>query len=136
MPMLRRILNIALMVLTGFLGLSGLAGGIGLFFGLNTPPAEMLAGSVFHDYTLPALSLFFLVGGGALLALVLLLRKSRYALLVAIAAALIILVFELVEVMVIGSPPGAAFPLQVLYSGTGILIAAGAMAVWFLDLRA
>lgn len=131
---LRKILHPILVVLTGFLSLTGFAGGIGLLFNLNAPPVEQLGSSIFKDYTVPGLALFLLVGGGALLAMTLLLRKNKYGLLFANAAGIIILFFEFVEVLVIGSPAGVARTLQIFYFGLGTLIAVFVMGVWFIDL--
>ncbi len=135
MKTLRKILYPVLAVLTGFLAVTGFAGGIGLLFNLNTPPVEQLGNSIFNDFTVPGLALFVLVGGSALFALVLLIRKSKYALLFATTSGVIILFFEFVEVLVIGSPAGVAQTLQIFYFGLGTLITAFAMGVWFLDLR-
>jgi hypothetical protein len=135
MQLLRKILSPILTILTGFLALTAGAGGIGLLLYLNTPPVEQLGGSVFKDYTIPGLALFFLVGGCALFATVLLIRKSKYGLLFANTAGVIILVFEFVEVLVIGSPAGVAQALQVFYFGLGTLITIFAMGIWFIDLN-
>ena len=131
---LRRFLHPILIVLTGFLSLTGFAGGIGLLFNLNAPPLEQLGNAIFKDYTIPGLALFILVGGSALLALILLLRKSKYGLLFANAAGIITLFFEFVEVLIIGSPAGVARALQVFYFGLGTLITVFVMGVWFVDL--
>lgn len=135
MQQLRRVLYVILTILAGFLSLSALGGGIALFFNLYAPPVEQLGDSIFKDFTIPGLALFFLVGGSALFATVLLWRRSKYALLFATTAAIIILFFEFVEVLVIGSPAGAALTLQILYFGLGTLITILTMGIWFLDLR-
>ncbi|HTP00793.1 MAG TPA: hypothetical protein VMJ64_05415 [Anaerolineales bacterium] len=135
MTLLRKLMYPTLVVLTGLLSLSGLAGGIGLLFNLNAPPVEQLGNSVFKDYAVPGLSLFFLVGGSALLATVLLVRKSRYGALSANTAGVIIMFFEFVEVLVIGSPAGVARSLQIIYFGLGTLISVFATGIWFIDLR-
>jgi hypothetical protein len=136
MPSIRKILYPILIALTGFLSLTGYAGGIGLLFKLNAPPVEQLGNSILKDFTVPGLALFLLVGGGALFAMILLIRRSKYGLLCANIAGIIILFFEFVEVLVIGSPAGVAQALQVFYFGLGTLIAVLAMGVWFVDLRA
>jgi len=63
--MLQRILRIVLIILDAFLALTAFAGGIGLVTGVAAPPTEMLAGSPFTGYLIPALSLFVIVGGCA-----------------------------------------------------------------------
>jgi hypothetical protein len=134
MALLRRILYFVLIVLTGFLFLTGCAGGLGLLFNWNAPPISQLGNSIFKDYTVPGLGLFFLVGGSALLAMLLLIRKSKYGLLLANTAGIIILFFEFVEVQVVGSPAGVAQNLQLFYFGLGTLISVFAMGIWFVEL--
>jgi len=131
---LRRILRLVLTVLTTFLALTAFAGGIGLIARLNAPPVEQLEGTFFSDFTVPGLALFVLVGGSALLASILLIRQSKYALLASLVAAFIIMFFEFVEVLVIGSPAGIARNLQIFYYGLGTLIALLASAIWLIDL--
>lgn len=135
MALLRKILYSTLSILTGFLALTGFAGGLGLIFNWNAPPVEQLGNSVFTSYTVPGLALFLLVGGGALFATILLIRRNKYGLLFANTAGIIILFFEFVEVLVIGSPAGVARALQIFYFGVGTLITIFATGVWFIDLR-
>ena len=134
MKLVRKIIQALLILLTGFLAVTGFLGGIGLLAHLNTPPLEMLQGSPFKDYTIPGLSLFMIVGGSALLATWLLVRRSRFALLSATLAGIIIMFFEFVEMLVIGSPVGVARALQVLYVGLGTAIAGVSIGIGFLDL--
>ena len=108
MNLLRSINRIILIVLTIFLALSSIAGGVGLFTGLNSPPVKLLNDSPFRDYLIPGLALFAFAGGGALLAAILLVRKSGIANPFATAAGAIIMFFEFVEVLTIGSPPSAS----------------------------
>jgi hypothetical protein len=96
----------------------------------------MLEGSPFRDYTIPGLALTAIVGGSALFAALLLLRKSKYATLFAATAGVIIMFFEFVEALSIGSLAGVARTLQILYFGLGTLIVLVALGLWFLDLRA
>jgi len=133
MKSLRVALRVTLIPLTAFLALSAFAGGIGLFTGWNAPPLEDLEGSVFKDFTVPGVALFVIVGGAALLACVLLVRRSRWAAPIAASAGLSIMFFEFVEVLIIGSPPGIARSLQILYFGLGTAIAALAIVTWCLD---
>jgi hypothetical protein len=131
---LGKVISIALIVLNIFLAATAFLGGIGLLAGFNAPGVEELQGSIFKDYTIPGLSLFVIVGGSASLAAVLLIRKSRFALLFSIGAGIIIMVFEFVEVLAIGSPPGIAFVLQLFYFGLGTLVAALSIGAGFIDL--
>src|ERR1700690_1962522 len=115
MEMVRKAAYFTLVILDGLLALSALFGGIGLLTGLNAPPIDELKGSIFRDYTIPGLSLFCIVCGSALLATILTIRKNRFAILVSIVISIIIMFFEFTEVLTIGSPPGIAQALQILY---------------------
>ena len=135
MSLFRKTLYVTLVVLTIFLALTGFLGGIGLLADLNAPPVEQLQGSIFKDFTIPGLALFFVVGGSALVATILLIRKSRFALLFSATAGIIIMFFEFVEVLIIGSPVGVARTLQIFYFGLGTLIEIVSLGSWFLDLQ-
>lgn len=135
MKLLRKTLYTILVVLTIFLALTALVGCIQLVEGTYAPSVEMLNGSVFKDYTIPGLALGLIVGGSAIFAAVLLIRKSKFAVLFAVTAGIIIMFFEFVEVLVIGSPAGIARTLQIFYFGTGTAICVASMGRWFLDLK-
>jgi hypothetical protein len=132
--MATRILRFVLILLTGFLALTAFAGGVGLLADLNAPPVEMLEGSPFSNYIVPGLALFFLVGGFALAATILLVRRHGYAALASALAGVVIVIFEIVEVMVIGSPAGIARDLQIFYSTLGLLILAFSIVGWLVRL--
>lgn len=59
-------------VLTGFIALTAIGGGIALLTGAeaNRIPIEWLEGTPFKDYTIPALLLAIAVGGSSLVACV------------------------------------------------------------------
>ena len=134
MKPITKILHYTLIALNGFLALTAFAGGIGLLANLNAPPVEMLQGSPFRNYTVPGLALFVIVGGGGLLSAILMGRRNKFALLFSIAAGIVIMFFEFVEMLVIGSPAGVARTLQIFYFGLGTLIVAVALLRMFLDL--
>jgi hypothetical protein len=135
MNVFRRTLYVALTVLTIFLALTALAGCVQLLEGTYAPSIEMIRGSVFKDYTIPGMALGLIVGGSAILAAVLLIRKSKFAILFATTAGTIIMFFEFVEVLAIGSPAGIARTLQIFYFGLGTAIIIASMGTWFLDLQ-
>ncbi|HUX52541.1 MAG TPA: hypothetical protein VMW73_17260 [Spirochaetia bacterium] len=130
----RKFLRVVLIVLTMFLALTALAGGSALFFGWNAPSTELLAGTIFRDYTVPGLMLFIVVGGSALASLILWLRKSRFSDIFAIASGIIIMCFEFGEVLIIGSPPGPAFVLQLFYFVLGSLMVIVTLGLQFFEL--
>ena len=119
---MNRIIRKILIMLISFLALTAIGGGIGLLTGLNAPPLVFLDGSPFSSYILPGLALLILVGGTAVLASILLVRYHRYAWIAAIASAIAVVIFEIVEVVYIGSPEGIARNLQVFYFTYGIIL--------------
>jgi hypothetical protein len=131
-----KIFRVTTIFLTIFLALTAFAGCIQLLEGTFAPSLDLLTGSPFKDYTLPGLSLGLIVGGSALLAAIFVLRKSKYGTLLAAVSGVIIMFFEFVEVLSIGSPEGIARTLQIFYFGLGALIEMAAMGSWFLNLAA
>ena len=119
---MNRIIRKILIMLISFLALTAIGGGIGLLTGLNAPPLVFLDGSPFSSYILPGLALLILVGGTAVLASILLVRNHRHAWIAAIASAIAVVIFEIVEVVYIGSPEGIARNLQVFYFTYGIIL--------------
>jgi hypothetical protein len=128
MTMTQRLFSILLIFFEGFLALSAIAGGIGLLTGTLALPVEYLAGSIFTSFLIPGLSLTVIVGGLALVGTILVTRSHRYAAAVTAVSGLAIIIFEGVEVMVIGSPAGLARNLQVFYFSLGLLIVLTSLA--------
>lgn len=135
MKLFRNALHIILIVLSVFLSLTAIPGGIALMANFYTPPVEMLAGSMFKDFTIPGLSLALIVGGSALFAAIQLLRKSKFEIIFSAATGVIIMFFEFVEMLAIGSPAGPARFMQILYFGLGTAIVIASVGTWFLDLQ-
>src|SRR5512138_705110 len=127
MKLFRHILYIALIVLVIFQSISTILGGIALLANIISMPVELLQGSPFQDYTLPGLALSLLAGGSALFAIILLFRRSKFSILFSTTAGVVMMFFEFVEVLVIGSPAGIARTLQIVYFGTGTAIVVAAM---------
>ncbi len=128
-----RVLRLLLVILNVFLALTAIAGGIGLMTGSLSLPLSYLEGSFFTNYNIPGLSLSILVGIMALIAAVLVYRRHPFATLACFASAGAIIIFEIVEVLVIGSPAGIARTLQVFYMGLGVIILGLALVQWNLE---
>ena len=107
---------------TGFLGLTAVAGGIALTAEVIQPGLELLDGSPLHDYVVPGLSL---AGVGVLstVASILAWRRSARARPLAATAGAAIVIYEAVEVAVIGP-----HFLQAAYAALGVGIVALAAA--------
>jgi hypothetical protein len=128
--LIRRIGYILLIVFNGFLAVTAAAGGLGLLTGAISPGLELLAGSPFGSYTIPGLALLMVVGGSALAATILLIRRHPLGSLAAVLAGVMIMGFELVEVLVIGSDPGLARNLQLFYFVLGLSVAGLGSWLW------
>ena len=135
MLILKKTLYTTLIVLNVFLALTAIPGGFCLLAGIAVPPLDELKGSIFTDYTLPGLALMIIVGGSALLTAILLIRKNKFALLCSAAAGIIIMIFEFVEVLVIGSPTGAGLIMQIIYFVFGIAMVKCSLFVLYLDMK-
>ncbi len=131
---LEKFLRIMLIVLTLFLSLTAILGGAALMANFYAPPAESLHGLFFNSFIIPGIALSLVVGGSALAAAILLIRRSKFGNLFAAAAGVIIMFFEFVEVLVIGSPAGASQFMQIFYVGLGTLIEIAAMGGWFFSI--
>lgn len=133
MLILKKTLYTTLIVLNVFLALTAIPGGFCLLAGIAVPPLDELKGSIFTDYTLPGLALMIIVGGSALLTAILLIRKNKFALLCSAAAGIIIMIFEFVEVLVIGSPTGAGLIMQLLYFLIGTVMVLVVLSILYID---
>lgn len=131
--MIRKIFHPVLIILNGFLALTAIPGGFCLITGIAAPPKEALNGSVFNDYTIPGLALMIIVGGGALAAAIMLIRKYKYAFFYSAITGLIIMTFEFIEVLAIGSPTGAGLVMQIIYFVLGILLVKWSLFLIYLD---
>jgi len=134
MKLATKSIHVLLIVLNIFLALTAFGGGIQLLIGFYIPPVEMLNGSPFKDFTIPGLALGIIVGGSAFFAAILLIRKNKFSILASVAAGLVIMFFEFVEALIIGSPAGPARFMQILYFGMGTVIASASLGQWFFEL--
>jgi hypothetical protein len=106
---------------------TAVAGGIGLLTGAISMPVDMLARSPFRNYKAPGLALLGLVGGTASSAAVMTARRQRLGAIVSADAGAMIVGFEIVEVLVIGSRAGVARALQTFYFAFGGVLLALAL---------
>jgi len=135
MLILKKTLYTILILLSIFLALTAIPGGFCLLTGIAAPPVDELKGSIFTDYTIPGLALMIIVGGSAIVAAVLLIRKHKYALFYSAIVGLIIMTFEFIEVLAIGSPTGAGLVMQIIYFVLGVVMVKCPLIILFIDLR-
>ena len=119
---MRPCIRTLLIVLLSFLAVTAIPGGIALMAGFNAPPVDMLRGSPFTSFFIPGLALVILVGGIACLAVATICARSRHAVRASLIAGNAVVVFELVEIVCIGSPAGPARFMQILYLALGLSI--------------
>jgi hypothetical protein len=80
----------------------------GLLADINAPPVDVLQGTSFRNHTFPGIALFVIVRGTALAAACLLLMRHPQAASSALLSGTVIIGFQVVEVLAIGSDPGVA----------------------------
>ncbi len=133
------LIRIALVILEVFVALGAIAGGIGLLTGAIPASLEGLQGSLFVDYTIPALSLMVIVGGSMLLAAATILSGREIGVLASALAGLIMMGFEVVEAAVIDRIGGSqllfAVSLQSFYFALGLAIFVLACYIWVTEYR-
>ena len=121
-----------LAVLTAFLAVTTIAGAV---FVVPTLPLEWLVGSIFADYTVPAVALAC-VGGLSVVAFGAVLFRPEIAGAAAVAAGNAMVVFELGEIWAVGFSLveyGASEPvawLQVAYIVIGLVTAGAGLSLW------
>ncbi|MBK7630568.1 MAG: hypothetical protein IPJ23_07690 [Ignavibacteriales bacterium] len=133
MQLPEKTLYTTLIILNIFLALTAIPGGFCLLTGIAAPPIEELNDSVFKDYIIPGLALMIIVGGSALFTSIMLIRKNKYALLFSALCGLIIMFFEFVEVLAIGSPTGAGLVMQIIYFILGVLLVKLSLFIIYFD---
>jgi len=102
-------LRIIIVLLSGFIALTAIGGGIALLVGAEAErfPRGWLAGTPFKDYTIPALLLAVVVGGSSLLTGIANLLRHRLSAWAAMAAGLIMAGYISVETLILNQlPPG------------------------------
>jgi hypothetical protein len=131
---LKETIRVVLIILTGFLSLTSITGGVALLAGFYSPPNSQLEGTIFTSFLIPGLALSVLVGGSSLFSTFLLIRKNRFSSLFSTVTGIVIMFFEFVEVLMIGSPIGVARTLQIVYFGLGTIITVFSIGIWFIDI--
>lgn len=135
MQLLRKILYSTLIILNIFLALTAIPGGFCLITGIAAPPIDQLNGSIFPDYKIPALVLIIIVGGSALITAIMLIRKYKYAVFYSAIAGLIIMIFEFIEILAIGTPTGPGLIMQIIYFLIGAVMVKWSLFVLYLDMK-
>jgi hypothetical protein len=145
--MKHRVLRIAIGMLTGFMALSAIWGGIAMLLGVYRNgvlieagtgarfPVAWLQGTPFSDYTVPALVLALVVGGSALMALLTIFTGRRAGVIASLAAGLLLVGFIAVEITTLEQVPAGPTPAEALYFGIGLSLVALAAFLWLAEYR-
>jgi hypothetical protein len=106
------------------LGVGALGGGLALVLGPHGEilplPVQALRGSPFHDYFIPGLILFLVLGTGPLVVARFAWRRHPFAPLLTIAVGAALLIWLAVEIAIIGYSNKP--PLQAIYLVMGVAI--------------
>ena len=106
--------------LLAFAALNAFGGGYYAMSGAKGVPIEWLGGSLFQNYFIPGLILFFIVGGAFLVSAVAVFGRLRIARLTTFAAVVIVFIWLSVQVAIIGyvswmQPVTACVALLILF---------------------
>ena len=91
-----------LAIISGFVGVSAIGGGIYGMLGAKGIPLELLEGSMFSNYFIPSLILFFVVGGFSFFAAVVVFKKHWNARRIGFMNGEIILIWIVFQLQIIG----------------------------------
>jgi hypothetical protein len=110
-------LRITIGVITGFIALTAIGGGIALLLGAEGArfPLEWLQGTPFKDYTIPALLLTIAVGGSSLIACITMFRNFKNSIALSLVAGSIMVGFIVVEVLILKQIPPGPTPIEKMY---------------------
>jgi hypothetical protein len=125
-------LRIALGVLTGFIALKAVGGGLAVLTGAEGSrfPLEWLRGSPFKDYTVPALELMIAVGGSSLVACVTVVTSRKVGGLTSMLAGLFLMGHIAAEVLILKQVHPGPTVTEVVYFGLGLIIFLLAAFLW------
>ena len=113
--MTHKTIRIVIVLLTGFVALTAIGGGLAMFVSADRFPLEWLQGTPFVGYGIPALLLAVCVGGSSLAATVALLARPRLGAPIAMAAGMLLTGFVVVEVLILKQVPPGPTPIEVFY---------------------
>lgn len=105
--------------------INAFAGGYYAVSGAKDVPVEWLKGSGFHNYFIPGILLFIVVGGSCLAASILVFRRNHLAIAATYISATIIFIWLAAQISIIGyvswMQPATAFAMILIFLFTSIL---------------
>lgn len=124
---MQRYFQIILGILTSFVALTAIGGGIAILTEIDKFPVEWLNGSPFKSYKIPAILLIVLVGGSAFLAAINILFKRKNALRYSFISGIILIGYIIVEILILKQIPPGPTPIEIFYLMLGTIISAIAL---------
>lgn len=120
------IMRYALGVLLAFAALNAFGGGYYAMSGAKGVPIEWLNGSLFQDYFIPGLILFFIIGGAFLISAIAVVGRFRIARVATFTAVVIVFIWLGVQILIIGyvswmQPVTAGVALFILFLASLVL---------------
>ena len=129
--MKHKFVQLVLIVVVAFVGLTAVAGGVAILTGFLQLPLGLLQGTPFSSYLIPGLVLAIVVGGSGLVAAATLPTGCEMGILASLVAGLILVGWIVVEIAMIGLGSW----LQVLYLVLGLTILGLAAYLWTVEVR-
>ena len=108
-------LRILIGMITGFIALTAIGGGIAILSGVDRFPLVWLQGTPFTNYTIPALLLTIAVGGSSLSACISIFRNLRVGIILSLAAGMIMVGFIVTEVLILKQTPPGPTAIEKVY---------------------
>jgi hypothetical protein len=124
---MQRYFQIILGILTSFVALTAIGGGIAILTEIDKFPIEWLDETPFKSYTIPAFLVIILVGGGALLAAINILFKRKNASRYSFISGIILICYIIVEILLLKQIPPGPTPIEIFYLMLGTIISAIAL---------
>lgn len=117
-----KILRASIVVITAFIALTAIGGGIAILLEVDEFPLEWLRDTPFEDYTIPALILAIVVGGSSLIAGIAVVLRSGFAALASMVAGVVMAGYIVIEVLILKQvPPGPTF-IEAMYFVLGLSV--------------
>lgn len=119
---MKRFIPIILGIVTSFVALTAIGGGIAILTEVDKFPIEWLDGTPFKSYIIPAILLIVLVGGSASLSAINILLKRKHTLRYSLITGILLIGYILVEIIILKQVPPGPTPIEIFYLVLGIII--------------
>ncbi|MEM8968706.1 MAG: hypothetical protein AAGE93_19980 [Bacteroidota bacterium] len=118
-------------LITAFMALTAIGGGIAIITRVDKFPLAWLRSTLFRSYTIPALILSVIVGGSSLVAAILYFASNPVYPVYAMLAGLIMVGFILVEIRILDQGNPGATRIELFYLTLGAAVFILSAIIWF-----